>query len=66
MLTADMLSPDMLSLDTLSLDMLSLNIFRDSHTGRFWVELFQNYGFKEWIFLKDLKLWLFVLTKTLF
>ena len=36
------------------------------HTDRFWVELFQNYGFKEWIFLKDLKLWLFVLTKTLF
>ena len=36
------------------------------HTDRFLVALFHKYGFKDLIFVKDLKLWLFEMSKTLF
>ena len=40
--------------------------FITQHTDRFWVEMFHNYAFKECISVKDLKLWLLILAKTLF
>ena len=36
------------------------------HTDRFLVEMFHNYAFKECISVENLKLWLLILTKTLF
>ena len=36
------------------------------HTDRFLVEMFHNYAFKESISVENLKLWLLILTKTLF
>ena len=36
------------------------------HTDRFLVEMFQYYAFKECISVKNLKLWLLILMKTLF
>ena len=37
-----------------------------THTDRFLVEMFHNYAFKESISVENLKLWLLILTKTLF
>ena len=37
-----------------------------NHTDRFLVEMFHNYAFKECISVENLKLWLLILTKTLF
>ena len=36
------------------------------HTDQFLVEMFHNYTFKECISVENLKLWLLILTKTLF
>ena len=36
------------------------------HTDRFLVEMFHNYTFKECISVEKLRLWLLILTKTLF
>ena len=36
------------------------------HTDQFLVEMFHNYAFKECISVENLKLWLLILTKTLF
>ena len=48
-----------------------MEITLDSHlltipTNQFLVELFHNYGFKEWILVKDLKLWQFAPQKNFF
>ena len=37
-----------------------------SHTDQFLVEMFHNYAFNECISVENLKLWLLILTKTLF
>ena len=49
-------------------DLLCLAILSPSqyHTDQFLVEMFQNYAFKECISEEKLKLWLLILTKTLF
>ena len=43
-----------------------LNQLLSSHTDQFLVEMFHNYTFKECISVENLKLWLLILTKTLF
>ena len=48
-----------------------MEITLDSHlltipTNQFLVELFHNYGFKEWILVKDLKLWQFAPQKNFY
>ena len=48
------------------LNMNKLLWFCQEHTDRFLVEMFHNYTFKECISVENLKLWLLILTKTLF
>ena len=46
---------------------LGLKVFQVyGHTDQFLVEMFHNYSFKECISVENLKLWLLILTKTLF
>jgi hypothetical protein len=48
--------------------MLKISFFIDIlfHTDRILVEMFHNYDFKECLSVEKLKLWLLILTKTLF
>ena len=60
------MSFDRFLLDVESLDLSQADKIAIRHTDRFLVEMFQNYAFKECISVKKLKLWLLIMTKTLF